>query len=140
MNCPRCQKELPADYSANYCFACGGSLSPEEYRGPDGELKHLPAVKFRAPLFFLLLLGPAVITMISAWLVGGSNESVSPFVGLIGGGTSGIACGLMLGRRIPSTGPVRIILCLFYSGIMTVVCIMLCFFGCNLGGYDFQLH
>lgn len=139
MNCPHCQHELPENYAAAYCLFCGQDLSPIIPAGQSPK-QSLAPIRFRAWVFFLMLLGPPILTMLSAWLVHAPNESYSVGIGFFGGGAAGIVCGIMLGLRLGKTIPARILQCLFFAAIMVVVCIMLCFFGCNLGGYQFRLH
>jgi uncharacterized protein YacL len=91
-------------------------------------------------VFFLVLLVPPVLTMISAWLVRAQNEFASVAIALFGGGAAGITCGIMLGLRLGSSYAARVVLCLLFVAVMIFVCIMLCFLGCNLGGYQFQIH
>ena len=139
MNCPHCQRELPENYGAAYCPFCGQNLPPENQIA-ESSAKKLAPIRFHVMIFFLLLLLPPIVTMISAWLVQSQNEPYSLCIGFFGGGAAGIACGIMLGLRLGRTVPARILLSLFFAAIMAVVCIMLCFFGCNLGGYQFRLN
>ena len=68
-----------------------------------------------------------------------SDEGISPAVALIGSGIGGIASGIIVGIKRGRTIPARIGISVLCSGVMCVVCIILCFFGCNLGGYQFIL-
>jgi hypothetical protein len=132
MNCPHCQKELPENYSANWCPLCGTNLNEAP-------------IKFHWRLFLVALLCPALLTLLSAaamrFLISSHsmNEGVSPWVGLIGGAIGGVICGVMLGFQASKNLPIRIILSILMSAIMIVVCVMLCFFGCSLGGYQFRI-
>jgi hypothetical protein len=139
MNCPHCQKEFQDNYAEANCPFCGGWLPEREHPvvKPD---KTLPAVKFQTAKFFLFLLGAPILTMISVWLDHADNELYPVAVGFYGGGVAGMACGILLGLRFGKTWPARVLLCLLYSAVMGVVCIMLCFAGCTLGGYQFTLH
>lgn len=134
MNCPHCQKELPENYDAAYCLYCGRSYSPEGNQ----TLQTLPPVKLNAKAFFLLLFIPPILTLISAWIAHVQNEPYSKIIGFFGGGAAGITCGIMLGLRIGKTLPARIGLAVFFSAVMAIVCVALCCFGCNLGGYQMR--
>jgi len=139
MNCPHCQKELPENHSAEGCPFCGQNAPPQKIDSVDPGEKLLAPVKFRVVVFFLVLLGPPVLTMISALLIHAQNQSGSVVIGFFGGGATGIACGIMLGLRLGRTLPARVALCLLFAAVMTFVCIMLCFIGCSLGGYQIKI-
>lgn len=140
MNCPHCQKNVPGDYSAVYCPFCGLDLPSDKAYGAELKPKDLAPVKFHVSVFFMLLLVPPILTMISARLIHVQNEPYSTAIGFFGGGAAGIICGILLGLRLGRTLPVRVVLSMFFAAIMTVVCIMLCFFGCSIGGYQFKLN
>jgi len=80
-----------------------------------------------------------LMTTLIAFL-GKPNEQVSPIFGFFGGATAGIACGIMLALRIGKNVGTRIVLGIVFSAIFAVVCIMLSFFGCMMGGYQLNLH
>jgi DNA-directed RNA polymerase subunit RPC12/RpoP len=122
MNCPHCQKELPASQAEANCPFCGGRLFE----------------KLHGPMFLLFLLGPAILTLISVPLFPdalGPNGSVPIYIGLWGGGAGGVGCGVLLGRRIGRTLGTQIALGLLFAAIMAVVCITLCLVGCSAGGF-----
>lgn len=137
MNCSHCDQPLPDKYPAAYCPFCGKDLPSES---PD-PAKELPPAKIRWIWFWVTLLTPPVLTLLSALLVrlampaGARNEGISPMVALIGSGIGGIASGTIIGIKLGRTIPARIGISVLCSGVMCVVCIILCFFGCNLGGY-----
>jgi hypothetical protein len=140
MICPHCQKEMPHDHGAVYCPLCGKDLASKSGLGREPS-----PVKFNARLFFCALLLPSILTLISAAIMrslfSGTvvNEGVSPMVGLAGGALGGVICGILLGRKT-STGLLeRIFGSLIFSAVMIVVCVMLCWFGCNLGGYELRI-
>jgi hypothetical protein len=140
MICPHCQKDLPANYSANWCPFCGKNLLPEAE--PSQEL---PPVKLNWRLFLCVLLSPALLTLLSVAamrfiLSQPRSEGVSPWVGLIGGTIGGVICGVMLGIQGSKKLPARIFISILMSVIMIVVCVVLCFFGCSMGGYQFDIH
>jgi hypothetical protein len=141
MNCPHCQKELPENYLAMWCPFCGKNLLPEVEPS-----RELPPIKFNWRLFSVALLSPALLTLVSAAaarfliLSQPRNESVSPWVGLIGGAIGGVMCGVMLGFQASRNLSIRIMLSILMSVIMMAVCILLCFFGCSVGGYQMRLN
>lgn len=117
MNCPACQKELPENHSGRWCPFCS---------------RKLPA-RMRQGVFFAVLLTPAVITMLVAMLAPRERDDVPVGMGLIGGATAGIICGVMLGRRLGKTGTGRLLIGIFASLFMAVVAIALCCGGCAIG-------
>jgi hypothetical protein len=140
MNCPHCQKELPEDYSAMWCPFCAKYLTPKAEPPPP-----LPSAKLNWRIFLCALLGPALLTLISAatmrFLIspGSMNEAVTPYVVFICGPIGGVICGVMLGFQGGRNLPVRIILSLVMVTIMIPVCVVLCFFGCGIGGYQMRI-
>jgi hypothetical protein len=138
MNCPHCQKVLPEQLAEGRCPHCGGTVPPEAAPGPPVSLA---PVKIRWLVFFCVLLTPPVMTLISAVLgKGQAGESASPAIGFFGGAAAGIACGVMLAFRFGRSISARVLLGLFCSAAMAVVCIMLSLFGCEAGGYHFDLR
>jgi hypothetical protein len=133
MNCPHCQKELPENYSAMWCPFCGLDLSPVK------PLQEASPFKIYWPFFFVALLLPPFLTLVSALCFRSSNEGVSPMVGMIGGAIGGIICGAMIGCQGSTKLPIRIVLGVVMSAVMIFVCILLCFFGCTAGGYQFRI-
>jgi len=133
MNCPHCQKELPKEYSAMWCPFCGQDLSPQK------PPQDAPPFKINWWVFFVALLLPPFLTLLTAMSNLSPNQSVSPFIALIGGLVGGIVCGVMLGYQGSRNLFVRIILSLVMSVVMVAVCIVLCFFGCTVGGYQFLM-
>jgi len=136
MNCPRCQKQLPDNYAADWCPFCGSDLPPSE---PDSAQPQLPSVKTRWPIFFGVLLAPVVLT-IFAVLLGTKDGDAPPAVASFAGGAAGIVCGVILGRRLGKTTPMRIFLGVLFAVIMMVVCIGMSCFGCLTSGYRLNFH
>jgi hypothetical protein len=141
MNCPHCQKEMPEEPGAVRCPFCGKDLAslPEDSVG-------VPApVKFKGRLFFAALLLPPFLTLISAAIMrllispGQVNEAITPTIGLLGAMAGGVTCGVLLGIKAGGNIPARFILSLFFAAMMIIVCVMLCLFGCGLGGYDMRI-
>jgi len=141
VNCPHCQKDLPENYSANWCPFCGKNLSTP----PDDSAKTQTPRKFRWhwKLFLCAMLSPALLTLLSAAtmrflvLSHPTSEGVSPTIALLGGAIGGVVCGVTLGLTARNLLN-RIAISILMSAIMIVVCIMLCFFGCGIGGYQMR--
>jgi hypothetical protein len=137
MNCPYCKQILPENHAAGICPYCGHNL-PSANPGPTTTAGPKPGWLW----FWAALLGPPVLTLLSALLMKqaapshASNESLSPAVALLGGGAGGIVCGIILGVRLGKNPGARVALALLLAFIMVPVCIMTCFFGCSLGGYQ----
>ncbi len=134
--CPHCQKELPANYGAEWCPICGRDLPPSE---TDSVQHQLPPVKTNWLVFFSVLLAPIVLTILAVFL-GAKNGNAAPAITFFGGGTAGIVCGVMLGRQLGKTGPTRVILGVLFVFIMVVVCIGMSSFGCMASGFQLNFH
>jgi hypothetical protein len=133
MNCPHCQKPIPENNAVSVCPHCGGAA---QYPEPPAFVP-LPPVKINWFIFFLVLIGPPLLTLITAYLgKDHRGQSVPPFIGFFGGGAAGIACGVMLARRLGTTSSARVLLGILFAGIFAVVCIMLSVLGCGAGGYQ----
>src|SRR5579863_7636547 len=113
MNCPNCQKELPADYAAARCPFCGHDLAVS---GNESVQQPLPPVRTHWLIFFSVLLAPVLLTILAVRL-GAKNGSASAGIAMIGEGAAGIVCGAMLGRQVGTTWPLRIILGVVFAGI-----------------------
>jgi hypothetical protein len=87
-------------------------------------------------IFFAALLAPPLLTLMAAYLnKGQANEGVSPVIGIVGGAAGGIICGVLLALRMQKTIAARVVLAVLLSAVLGIVCIMLSFFGCMVGGY-----
>ena len=138
MNCPHCQKPLPEKYNATYCLHCGQAL---ELREPPINWQPLTPVKVSWFLFFGVLLAPAILTFLTAFLgKEQSNEQASPLIGFYGGAASGIACGILLAVRLGKNVLARIIFAILFSCILGVVSIAVSFAGCMAAGYKFRFE
>lgn len=135
MNCPHCQTELPENFATAWCPSCGKNLPA---RANDDIKPTLPPVKINWLIFFAVLLAPALLTTLTASSIQTLNESVSPTIALLGGSAAGIVCGVLLGLRLGKTALARTGLGILFSVVMVIVCVMLCLFGCNLGGYHMR--
>jgi hypothetical protein len=85
-------------------------------------------------VFLCALLVPPILTLISALPeISRTAGDVSIIVGLLGSVVGGIVCGAMLAFVNADSAPGRVVLSILLSGVMFVVCLMLCFFGCAIG-------
>ncbi|MEO6184121.1 MAG: hypothetical protein ABIP71_13670 [Verrucomicrobiota bacterium] len=139
MNCPHCQKELPENYSAAYCPVCGKGLPPQVSPTLTSETPSTTKQKISWPLFFIVWLAPVLLTSLTVLAFSNKNEG-AVYVGLFGGGISGIICGVMLGRRLGKTRELRIVLGVVFALIMVVVCVAMNSFGCLVSGYNLNFH
>jgi hypothetical protein len=137
MICPHCRSELPETSGTGCCPVCGKDLPGAITIGPATGLK---PYKINAFKFFLALLGPTVLTLLSALVFTGPNAPIPVFVGLVGGGLGGMICGIMLGCRSSDLLGGRIFSSLIFSAMFAVVGIVLCTFGCGFGGYQYNIH
>src|SRR5271169_3341166 len=132
MNCPSCQKELPADYAAAWCPFCGRDFPDSR---ADLVQHELSPVKTNWLIFFSVLLAPVLLTMLAV-LSGAKNGNASPGIAFVGGGAAGIACGAMLGRKIGKTTPTRILFGVLFAVTLMVVCIGMSCLGCLASGFQ----
>jgi hypothetical protein len=117
MICPQCQKELPEGQNGKPCPFCGASAIRPNWR-----------------IFLCALLVPPILTLISAFpAITRMTGNISPIVGVLGSLVGAIVCGGMIGGGGTNSGPARVIVSFIFTGIMFVVCLMLCFFGCAVG-------
>jgi hypothetical protein len=125
MNCPHCQKELPANSGAAWCPFCGRDLLPNEAGSqpqPAFEQNHV-----RWPKFFIFLLAPAICCFLALAVdVGG----LAVFSALLGSLISGLICTRIIMGAINSTGLKR---AMVHFGLAIILCglsFFLCFVGC----------
>jgi hypothetical protein len=141
MNCPHCNQPVPENNIARECSSCGRELPLAAAESPG----QLPPVKIKWLWFWIALMAPPVLTLASAYFMrvagpgSASNESLSPAIALLGGGAGGLTCGILLGLRLGKTSAARAGIAVLLAGVMIVVSVMLCFFGCSLGGYHFDI-
>jgi len=136
MNCLHCQKELPANYVEAWCPFCGRDLSAS---GTDSVPHPLPPVKTNWLIFFSVLLAPVVLTILAV-LLGAKAGNASPGIAFFGSGVAGIVCGVMLGRQLGRTAPLRIIFGILFALILFVVCIGMSCFGCLASGFQLRFN
>ena len=66
-------------------------------------------VRIRWPVFFGVLLAPALLTLLSSFLGRGhDNEPVSAIIAFFGGIAAGVTCGAMLAMRVARTNSGRV--------------------------------
>jgi hypothetical protein len=135
MNCPHCQKELPANYGGVYCTACGNDLPLAP--GVAGPLD--PGQKINWPWFFVCLFAPVLLTMITVRLPSQAGGFAVLFV-LLGGPISGGMCGVMLSRRLGRTAESKVLLGMLLVPAMMVVCVAMNFFGCVASSQGVLFH
>ena len=140
MNCPHCHKVLPEKYPATYCPHCGAAIVVEE-SVPKAGYPSVAPVRIRWPIFFGVLLAPALVTLLASFLGRAhTNDSPSAFIAFFGGIAAGIACGIMLAFRVTKTVPNRIGFGFLFSCVFVVICVTLNFFGCMVGGYQLRFN
>jgi hypothetical protein len=138
MKCTNCQKDLPENYGGVRCPLCGTDLPSAAAGLPDDN--SVEPRRLNAKLFLLAFVGPPLLTLLSAWLFRTKNGGVPVMFGLIGGILGGITSGVMIGMQTAKSLAGRIFLTFIFGAIMVVAIITLCFFGCALGGYQFNLR
>lgn len=135
MNCPHCQKPLPEKYGATYCLHCGVALPPQEPPVITSAAP-LPPVKISWLLFFGALLAPPLLTFLAAFVLRDqTSEQAAPWIAIVGAAAGGVVCGIMLGLRFGNSVSWRFGLSLLLSCLMVLVCFILSFGGCMVGGY-----
>jgi hypothetical protein len=115
MNCPHCQKDLAANYSANWCPFCGRDLY--EVQTPS-----VKSPKTNWLIFFAVLLAPAMLSLIGLACNIGTLVVLATFGGSL---VAGKICSNMLDERwgMSSVG----------QGLLTIALAALCFFLCFVG-------
>lgn len=130
MNCPSCQRPLPDGQSAA-CPSCGKPLlnAPGAVVSPA-----LPPAQLNWLIFFAVLFAPPLLALLAA-RGGRPAEGMAAGIALVGGGLAGIACGVLLGRRLSRTAGMRIVLGLIFAAVLSVVCVGMSCVGCLAGGF-----
>ena len=142
MNCPHCNQPVPENHPASYCSSCGWGLAPDTAKLPNA----LPPVKIKWLWFWMALMAPPFLTLLSALVVKqtmpahASNESISPLVALVSAALGGTACGIILGLRQGRTISSRIVISLVWAAVLFIVCLIVCCVGCGFGGYQMRLN
>ncbi len=141
MTCPHCHQPIPDNNPACYCCHCGRGLPAAE----SDPAHALTPFRIKWRWFWLALLAPPVLTLLSALLMRlaaptANNESVSPFIALVGSAGGGIAGGIIVGLKRGETIPERVLTSIACAVAFSVLCLILSFAGCNLGGYHFVIR
>jgi len=89
-------------------------------------------------LFFVALLGPTLLTIVVT-LLGSTRGDTVPTIAFVGGVISGIACGVLLGRRLGSTPGSRVVIGFAFTVAIGAACIVMNCFGCLASGYQFTM-
>jgi hypothetical protein len=97
-----------------------------------------PSKKLNWWLFCTALFTPTLLTIL-ANLLGATRGDTAPSVAFIGGGLSGIICGVLLGRRIGSNSASRFVLGVVFAIMVGAACIVMNCFGCLAAGYNFTM-
>ena len=90
-------------------------------------------------VFSIALLAPALLTALAVSL-GAKDGDTAPNIAMFGGTAGGIVCGIILGRSVGKTTPIRVLSSIIFVPIMSVVCIGLSCFGCMVSGFQLNLH
>lgn len=108
------------------------SESPGEPQPPISLQPRLPVWWFLAALF-----APPVLTFLSA--LARLGDAAIP-IALLGSGMGGLACGVLLGRRVGGSTSTRVAFGILFTLIFAIVCFVLSFMGCMAGGFKVNMH
>jgi uncharacterized membrane protein AbrB (regulator of aidB expression) len=143
MNCPHCQQPLPEQTETTSCPHCGREWKTA---APDVAEK-LPRAKISWKWFWLAFLAPPLLTMAVACYCGlmlptrGENDGpLPPLVALLGSVAGGLACGNIIALKQSESATGRVGVTLVCGVVFFFVCLILCFFGCSIGGYQLNIH
>ena len=128
MNCPRCQKELSENYRAAWCPFCGNDLPAQDSDTPKSLL---PPVKINWLVLIAVVFAPALLTMLVA-LSKSPNATTACVLGT--SPVAAIIAGIMLSRLKAGSPGLRILLTIIYAIVISIFCLISCFFGCGLAG------
>lgn len=117
MNCPHCQKELPVTHGITPCPFCGKEIYFEQIPLPPNRLR------MNWPVFFIVLLAPAVFNLIGMLENNGLIIVGSTFPGSF---VAGIICACMLARCREMRGWLAVLL----AFALVVSSFIFCFIGC----------
>ena len=101
---------------------------------PNPPIPQFARRKINWPMFFAVMLAPAVVTIV-AILLGAKQGDTAPTIAVLGSVGSGIICGTMLGRRFGGTGGTKILLGIVFAFVMGAACVAMSCFGCLTSGY-----
>lgn len=133
MNCSHCQKELPENYSGDYCPFCGESAAAKA--GGAAPPQNVPGRRFSWWLFFLVLAAPAILDFVLISFFSSSNFALNlmALATFAGSPVAGLVGAVLLVRwqserdGLESSGIPRGIL---FFALFSVVSFALCFVGC----------
>src|SRR5262245_12891537 len=108
------------------------NFPPPEPISSNAEPASAPLPKINWLVFFILLLAPAVLTLLAA---SAKVDGLAVGCPLVGGGIAGIVCGTMLARRVGRTSGSKILLGVVFAVLLGLLSFGLGFAGCMLGGF-----
>ena len=88
--------------------------------------------KINAPLFFLVLLLPTLLTLLSA-AAGKADANTTGYFAIYGSGVAGLCCGAILARRMSGAAVEWVALAIVFGVALGFVSFILSFVGCALG-------
>ena len=97
-----------------------------------------PRARFAWLLFLLALFVPPMLTTLAALM--DRKGASAPALMFLGGAAGGIVAGTVLGCRIGGSTRMKVGLSVIFAGIMAVVVITMCGFGCAAGGYQLDFR
>jgi hypothetical protein len=125
MNCPHCQKELPATYAETWCPLCGRDLEPEGVGAPARQAFEPGYVTWRK--FFIVLLAPPVCCFLA---LAAGLELPAFLFGMFGSFVSGLWCARMIINGSNLTGFKNRLTQFGVAMLLCCLSIFLCFIGC----------
>jgi len=98
----------------------------------------IPAkAKMHWGLFLVALFLPTIITVLSARL---KAQDIASGAAVIGGGISGIVCGILLALRVGKTPEARVGLGIGFALVLTIACVTMNCAGCLASGYKMDFR
>jgi hypothetical protein len=113
------------------------NATPPEPISPNTESVPPPLHKINWLVFFILLLAPAVLTLLAA---SAKLDGLAVGCPLVGGGMAGIACGTMVARRVGRTPGSKMFLGIVFAVLLGLLSFGLGFAGCMLGGFKMDFR
>jgi len=97
-----------------------------------------PSKKLNWWLFCTALFTPTLVTILVN-LLGATRGDTAPSIAFLGGGLSGIICGVLLGRRLGSNASSQFLLGAVFVIVIGAASIIMNCFGCLAAGYNFTM-